>query len=144
MKVFALGGCGKVGFPAIKLLAQSDLVTEIAIVGRSPDRVEKVATEIGKKAIAVQADGTNEQELVSLLAGYDIIMNAALNNTVLPAIRAAIRTGMHYCDLNSIIEPGLALASEAEAAGVAAIVATGIHPCISSFMGMHVAHQVMT
>ena len=77
MKVFALGGYGKVGLPAIKLLAQSDLVTEIAVAGRSLERAEKAATEIGEKAIAVQADGTDEQELTSLLAGYDIIVNAA-------------------------------------------------------------------
>lgn len=31
MKVFALGGYGKAGLPAIKLLAQSDLITEIAV-----------------------------------------------------------------------------------------------------------------
>ncbi len=30
IKVFALGGCGKTGFPAIKLLAQGDLVAEMA------------------------------------------------------------------------------------------------------------------
>jgi saccharopine dehydrogenase-like NADP-dependent oxidoreductase len=48
MKVFALGGYGKTGFPAIKLLAQSDLVTEIAIAGRSLERAEKAATEIGE------------------------------------------------------------------------------------------------
>ena len=90
MKVFALGGYGKVGLPAIKLLAQSDLVTEIAVAGRSLERAEKAATEIGEKAIAVHADGTDEQKLTSLLAGYDIIMNAADNETVLPTIRAAI------------------------------------------------------
>ena len=66
MKVFALGGYGKVGFPAIKLLAQCDLVTEIAIAGRNPERAEKAAAEAGEKATAVHADGTNEQELTSL------------------------------------------------------------------------------
>ncbi len=142
MRVFALGGYGKVGFQAIKLLAQSDLVTEIAIVGRSLNRAEEAATEIGEKAIAVCADGTNEQELASRLVGYDIIMNAALNNAVLPAIRAAIRIGTHYCDVNTIIEPALELASEAEAVGVTAVVATGIHPCISNFMGMYAAHHL--
>lgn len=58
MKVFALGGYGKVGLPAINLLAQSDLVTEIAVVGRSQERAENAATEIGEKGVAVQADGT--------------------------------------------------------------------------------------
>jgi hypothetical protein len=142
MKVFALGGYGKVGLPAIKLLSQSDLVTEIAVAGRSLERAEKAATEIGEKAVAVHADGTDEQKLTSLLAGYAIIMNAAYDGTVLPTIRAAIRTGTHYCDANVVDEQALQLASEGEAVGIAAIVANGIHPSISNLMGVHVARQL--
>jgi len=100
MKVFLLGGYGKTGLPAARLLAQSDLVTEIAIAGRSLEREEKAAIEIGEKAIPVHADGTDQQKLTPLLAGYDVIMNAAYNDTVLPTIRAAIRAGTHYCDLS--------------------------------------------
>jgi len=142
MKVFALGGYGKVGFLAIKLLAQSDLVTEIAIVGRSLERAEKATREIGEKAIAVHADGTDEQKLTSLLAGYYIIMNSATDETVLPTIRAAIRTGTHYCDANVVIEQALQLASEAEAVGITSIVANGVAPGISNLMGVHVASQL--
>jgi hypothetical protein len=143
MKVFALGGHGKVGSPAIKLLSQSDLVTEIAIVGRSQERAEKAATEIGEKAIAVHADGTDEQELTLLLAGYDIIMNAATDESVLPTIQAAISTETHYCDVNvSFVEQALQFASEAETVGITAIVASGIHPCISNLMGVYVARQL--
>jgi hypothetical protein len=142
VKVFALGGYGKVGFSAIKLLAQSHLVTEIAIVGRSQERAEKAATEIGEKAIAVHADGTDEGKLASLLAGYDIIVNAATNKAVLPSIRAAIRTGTHYCDANFVIEKALQLASEAEAVGITSIVANGVGPGISNLMGVHVARRL--
>jgi len=138
-----LGGYGKVGLPAIKLLAQSDLVTEIAIVGRSLERAEKAATEIGEKAIAVHADGTDEQKLTLLLAGYDIIMNAAYNETVLPTIRAAIRTGTHYCDVNvNLVEQALQLAPEAKAAGITSIVANGIGPGITNLMAVRVARQL--
>ena len=145
MKVFALGGYGKVGLPAIKLLAQSDLVTEIAVAGRNLQRAKVAATEIGEKAIAVHADGTDEHKLTSLLAGYDIIMNAATNEAVLPSIRAATRTGVHYCDVASFgdfVEQALQPASEARAAGITAIVATGISPCITNLMGVHVARQL--
>ncbi len=142
MKVFALGGYGKVGFPAIKLLAQCDLVTEIAIAGRNPERAEKAAAEAGEKATAVRADGTNEQELTSLLAGYDIIMNAAYDGTVLPAIRAAIHTGAHYCDANGVNEQALQMTSEARGAGITAIICNGIHPSISNLMGVHAARQL--
>lgn len=142
MKVFALGGYGKVGFPAIKLLAQSDLVTEIAIVGRSLERAEKAATEIGEKAIAVHADGTDEQKLTSLLAGTDIIMNAAIDEAVLPTIRAAIRTGTHYCDAAVVNEQTLQLAFEAATAGITSIVANGISPGISNLMGVYMSRQL--
>jgi hypothetical protein len=144
MKVFALGGYGKVGLPAIKLLAQSDLVTEIAIAGRSLELAEEAATEIGEKAIAVHADGTDEQMLTSLLAGYDIIVNTADNEFVLPSIRAAIHNGAHYCDVafGIVLEQALQLASGAEAVGITAIVANGAAPCISNLMGVHVARQL--
>ncbi len=144
MKVFALGGYGTVGLPAIQLLAQSDLVTEIAFAGRSLERAEKAATEIGEKAITVHVDGTDEQQLTRLLAGYDIIMNAAKNEVVPPAIRAAIRTGTHYCDVahGAAIEQALQHAAEAEAAGITSIVGNGIAPGIINLMGIHVARQL--
>ncbi len=145
MRVFVLGGYGEVGLAAIKLLAASDLVSEIAIAGRDLGRAQKAATEIGEKAVAVQADGTDEQTLSSLLAGYNIIMNVAWHDSVIPAIRAAMHNGAHYCDAASFgdfCEQPLQLASEARAAGVTAIVANGISPCISSLMGVHVARQL--
>ena len=98
MKIFSLGGYGKVGLQANKLLAQTDLVTEIAIAGRNLELAEKAAAEIGRKAIAIQADGVDEQELTSLMAGYDLVVNAADNQFVLPSIRAAIHNNAHYCD----------------------------------------------
>ena len=149
MKVFALGGYGKVGLAAIKLLARSDLVTEIAIAGRNVERAEEVATEMGAAvsgatAIALHADGTDEEKLTPLLAGYDILVNAAFGDTVLPAIRTAIRTGTPYCDANVVNEKTLepATASAAASAGIAAVVATGVSPCISNLMAVHAARQL--
>jgi hypothetical protein len=75
-------------------------------------------------------------------AGYDIIMNAAYDGTVLPTIQAAIRTGTHYCDVNGVIEQALQLTSEAEAVGITSIIANGIGPCITNLMGVHMARQL--
>ena len=44
MKIFALVGYGKTGFPAIKFLAKSNLVTKITIAGRNLDLAEKAAS----------------------------------------------------------------------------------------------------
>jgi len=144
MKIFALGGYGKTGFPAIKLLAKSNLVTEITIAGRNLDRAEKAATVIGEKATAIQVDGTDVQKLTSLSQGYDIIMNTTDNAVVLPAIQAAIHNRINYCDISwgEFIDQPLQLASQAKAANTTGIVANGISPCISNLMGVHVARQL--
>jgi hypothetical protein len=120
------------------------MVTEIALVGRNLARAEKAAIEIGEKAIAIHADGTDEQELTSLLSGYDIIMNAAYSDTVLPTIRAAISAGTNYCDVawGGVLEGALQLGSEAETAGITAIIATGVSPCISNLIGVYAARQL--
>jgi hypothetical protein len=145
MKVFLLGGYGKAGLPAAELLAQSDLVTEIVLAGRNLERAETAAAEIGPKATGVRVDGTDEGALTPLLEDVDIIANAAYGDTVLPAIRAAIRAGKPYCDVASfgdLVKQVLELSPEAEAAGATAVIANGISPCISNLMGVHVARQL--
>jgi hypothetical protein len=144
MKVFVLGGYGKTGIQAIRLLADSDLVNKITIAGRNLERAEKAAAEIGEKANVARVDGTDERELNSILAGYDFIVNAATNDAVIPSIRAAINNQAHYCDMAwaGILEKAMQLRPEAEAAGITAIIATGISPCISNLMGVHAACQL--
>jgi len=144
MKVFVLGGYGKTGLTAIKLLAKSDLVSKIAVAGRNLERADKAAKEIGEKAIPVQADGTDEHELTLLLEGYDFLVNAATDDAVLPSIRAAITNRAHYCDMawSGVLEQARQLAPEAESAGITAIIATGISPCISNLIGVHAARQL--
>lgn len=101
MKAFVLGGYGKVGLPVSELLSASDLVTEVAVAGRNLERAQEVAVQIGSKAVAVQVDGTDEEALAVVLAGYDVVANAASGKSVLPAIRTAAQAGVHYCDVTS-------------------------------------------
>jgi hypothetical protein len=56
-------------------------------------------------------------------------------------MQAAIRAGIHYCDMD-FVEEVLQLGSGAEAAGITAILAAGISPCISNLMGIHVARRL--
>ncbi|MCJ7490463.1 MAG: saccharopine dehydrogenase NADP-binding domain-containing protein [Thermoplasmata archaeon] len=145
MKVFVLGGYGAVGLPSAELLVESDLVSEIAVAGRSMERAQRAAAEIGEKAIAVQVDGADEKQLASLVAGYDIIVNSVSNQVALPALHAAILAGAHYCDVGwgqDFIAQMLGLAAEARDAGITAIICTGISPCITNLMGVHAANKL--
>jgi saccharopine dehydrogenase-like NADP-dependent oxidoreductase len=142
MKIFALGAYGKVGLSAVKLLAQSDVVDKIAIAGRDKERAEITASEIGKKAIAVNIDATDEEKLTSQLKGYDIVMNAALDEAVLPSMRAAIRSGTHYCDAAEVNEKALRLDTEAKASGITSIIGNGIGPGVTNLMAVQMARQL--
>ena len=145
MKVFILGGYGAVGKLSAKLLARSDLVTEIVLAGRNIERAQQISTEIGKKARAVQIDGTDSKLLSSLVAGYDILVNLASNQVALPALEAAIRTGIHYCDIGwgkDFITSMLKLTDKARKAGITAIICAGAAPCLTNLMGVHAANQL--
>jgi hypothetical protein len=145
MKVFLLGGYGAVGLPSAKLLVESDLVSEIALAGRNMESAQQAAAEIGDKARAVQVDGADEKQLGSLVAGYDVIVNSVSNQLALPALRAAVRAGAHYCDVGwgqDFIAQMKELATEAKGAGITAIICTGISPCITNLMGVHAANQL--
>ena len=145
MKVFVLGGYGAVGLPAAELLVKCDLVSEIALAGRSLERAQQTAAEIGDKAIAVQVDGADEEQLASLVAGYDIIVNAASNPIALPALQAAVRAGAHYCDVGwgqDFIAQMMESSADARNAGITAVICTGVSPCITNLMGVHAANQL--
>jgi saccharopine dehydrogenase-like NADP-dependent oxidoreductase len=99
LKALVLGGYGRVGLAAGRFLAQSDLFSEICLAGRNLSRADSAASVIGDKAIPLQVDATDEQILCSVSTGYDVVVNAAAGSTVLPALRAAIRNRIHYCDV---------------------------------------------
>jgi hypothetical protein len=71
-------------------------------------------------------------------------MNTTRSNTVLPAVRAAIHTGAHYCDAahGEALEQARQLAAQAKAAGMTAILANGICPGITNMIGVHMARQL--
>ena len=145
MNVFVLGGYGKVGLWASRLLAQSDLVAKVAIAGRTPAGVERAAVKVGPKAVAVVTDAADTAVLTPWTKGYDIIVNASDSITGLPAVRAAIQGGKHYCDVTSfgdVVNQVRELDSEARASGITAVVAAGIGPCISNLMGRYMADQL--
>ena len=145
MKVFALGGYGAVGLTVAEMLAENDMVSEIALAGRSGEIAEQAATEISDKARAVQVDGTDEKQLASVVAGYDIIVNTANNQVALPALHAAVRAGAHYCDAGfgrDFIAQMTEFAAEARDADITAIICSSIAPGVTNLMGVHAADQL--
>ncbi|HEY6052186.1 MAG TPA: saccharopine dehydrogenase NADP-binding domain-containing protein, partial [Thermoanaerobaculia bacterium] len=96
-----MGGTGRIGRVCAKLLAESELVSDIAIGARDLELAKRAAAEIGPKASAVDVDATDEKRLASLVVPFDLVVNTAGPDfrVALPVTRAAISAGVHVCDI---------------------------------------------
>jgi saccharopine dehydrogenase (NAD+, L-lysine-forming) len=127
-------------------LAASDLVTEVVIAGRNLESVKQAASELGGKCTAIEVDILNETRLASVAADFDIVVNTAgpEYKVVLPALRAAIKAGVDYCDIcchGRTTEKALALDSAAKEADVTALMGIGIEG-LSNLMLLHASKQL--
>lgn len=147
MRVFALGGSGGVGQGAARILAASNMVSEIAITSRSLSIAKQVATGLGEKATAVEVDATDEERLALLMRGYDLVVNTAGPDfqMALPAARASLRAGAHCCDISAdgpTTEKILMLDAEAKASGLTVLTGIGAEPGLSNLLMLHAARQL--
>ncbi len=130
MKVLLLGGTGLFGKGAAIFLAYESLVTEIGIASRDINKAQQVTAQIGDKAHAICVDIKDISRLSSVANEFDIIVNAAgpTSEVQVPAIQAAIKAGVHYCDIGVIgksAHEALQLDALARSRGVTAIISTG-------------------
>ena len=146
MKALLLGGTGLFGKRTAALLARENLITEIGLTSRNLENAQQAAEELGDKTRAVCVDIKDLPKLASIATGYDIIVNAAgpTSEVQVPAVWAAIKAGVHYCDLAAIgkyAERALKLDSQARARGVTAIIASG-WVAMNNLMAVHASHQL--
>ncbi len=147
MRVLALGASGEYGKHAAKILASSNLVSEIIIAGRNLESAQKCAKEIGEKAKAVSVDISDHERLISLAGEADIIVNTAGPEfeVTLKTLRAAITAGTNYCDISAdgpTIEQALGLDSAAKANDVTALLGIGMFPGLTNLLMMHAISQL--
>ena len=146
MRILLLGGSGRSGSRSARHLAAFDLVSEIGIAGRNQDAINRVAAEIGNKARAVQVDILDERRLASVVTDYDIVVNKAgpEYEVLVPALRAAIAAGKHYCDIGAdgpTVEKQLELDSMAKERDIVAIPGMGICPGLFNLLAVHAYQQ---
>ena len=147
MKVIALGGAGGMGRAAVMTLAESELVTEIVIADKNVEAAQRLAAKVGGKASAGETDAADEERLAALFAEGDIVVNTCgpFFKYGVPAVRAAIRAGKDYCDINDDWRPTqqvLLMDAEAKSAGITAIVGIGASPGLSNLLAKHAAAQL--
>jgi saccharopine dehydrogenase (NAD+, L-lysine-forming) len=120
-----LGGCGRMGTGSVQLLLADDQCARVGVADARADRLGHRLPEDAKVESPVALDVSNSDELVRLIAGYDVVVNAVgpyyrHGTTVLDA---AITAGVDYVDLCDDLEPTRRMLDRSEAAAVAGITA---------------------
>ena len=146
IRVLLLGGSGRFSESTARCLANSDIVANIGLAGRNEAALRQRASEVGDKSHSVPLDILDEGHLAEVVADYDVVVNAAGPEweALLPALRASIKAGTHYCDLGAdgrTAERQLQLDSLAKKRDVTAIVGMGFDPGIDNLIAMQASKQ---
>ncbi len=147
IRVVALGGCGGMGQFAVRTAAGFDFVEEIVVADRDEKRAGEFAEKCGPKTSPAGVDVMNERALSSLLEKADVVMTTVgpYYRFGLPVLRAAIRGGCHYLDINDDWEPTLEmleLDQEAKKAGITAVIGMGASPGLSNLMAVMAMNEL--
>jgi saccharopine dehydrogenase-like NADP-dependent oxidoreductase len=140
MRVIALG-TGGMGRYAAKTAVAFDFVSELVVADIDVAAASRFAESLGPKARAAGIDVGDEPALVRLFSGAGAVLNTVGPFFRLgpPVLRAAIRAGCHYFDINDdweSTEAMLAMDTEARARGVTAVIGVGASPGISNLLAV--------
>jgi saccharopine dehydrogenase-like NADP-dependent oxidoreductase len=148
MRVVVLGA-GGMGAYAARTAATFDFVHELVIGDLDTRAAGRLAAGLRPKARGVRADVTDEPALVSLLGGAAAVLNTVGPFFRLgpPVLRAAIRAGCHYFDINDdweSTERMLAMDGDARRRGVTAVIGMGASPGISNLLAVTAMRELDT
>lgn len=145
-RILIIGGTGRIG----SSVAQ-DLVThtsgQITITGRQSAPGRLVNSGLGSQVEFLSLDLADREELSKAIASHNLVIHCAgpfvyRDATVL---KTCIEQGVNYLDVSdnrAFTRKALACSDAASAAGVTAIVNTGIFPGISNSMVRHDVEQL--
>ena len=109
-------------------------------------RAQEVTSAMQSSNVSArQVDVTDEQQLRALLHGCDVALNAADYVFNIPVMRACIAERVHYADLGGLFHVSreqLALHTEAEQAGITAILGIGGTPGITNMLARAAVDQL--
>ena len=137
-RVLIIGGCGRIGSSiAQDILAHTD--AEVTITGRNPQlgmaALERLGAQVQFQVLDL-ADGAQLQEAVGKA---DLVVHSAgpFHHREAEVLKTCIDQGVQYLDVSderSFTRKALALHDDAAAAGVTAVINTGVFPGISNSM----------
>src|SRR5258708_25951699 len=141
MRVGVLGGCGAMGSETTRDLATTGDCDEITMADLNSAQARAWADDLNSltgrgRVRAVPVDASDEDALVKVVRGQDIIVNTMTYHFGLQATRAAIRAGVSYLDLGGMHNTPKQLArdSEARASGMTIVLGCGATPGVTNIL----------
>ncbi len=137
-QVLILGGSGRVGARvASDLIAHTD--SDITITGRDATKAERMAAFLGPRVRVLRLDLEEQTALQQAIAQANLVVHCAgpFHYRDARVLKSCIDQGVPYIDVSdhpSFTRKALDLQAPAQAAGVTAVVNTGIFPGISNSM----------
>jgi saccharopine dehydrogenase (NAD+, L-lysine-forming) len=101
MKISVIGA-GAQGSAICFLLAKEAEVSKIVCADIDLDRAKRVMEKLGSDSVSTQqVDAGNVDDLVSVIEGSDVVINATLPRFNVNIMKAALKSGVHYQDFAS-------------------------------------------
>lgn len=137
-RVLILGGRGRIG-SSVALDLASHTQAKITITGRSPETVKGVSLPLGERVEFLVLDLAEVDKLREAIANSDVVIHCAgpFHYRDANVLKICIEQGVNYVDVSdhrSYTSKALNYHEQAAAAGVTAIINTGIFPGVSNSM----------
>lgn len=145
-RILIVGGTGRIGSSVAQDLA-SHTSAEIAIAGRDQAAGMSVSSTLGSQVQFLALDLADREGLKQAIASHDLVIHCAgpflYRDT--SVLKTCIEQGVNYLDVSdsrTFTRKAIACRDAATAAGVTAIINTGIFPGISNSMVRHDVEQL--
>jgi lysine 6-dehydrogenase len=145
MNLLLLGGIGGVSLDASRDLVQDGGFDRILLADADLERALELGLEMGLAQEQItSSDASDQDALVELMRGFDVVMNGLPKLLALNVLRAAIKTGCHVADLGSPTADLEAYNQEAREARITYLAGCGATPGITNMMALLGARQLET
>ena len=148
MRIFVLGGAGKMGCISVQDLAKDDRVDEVVIADIDVESAKTVADYLDSPKISVQkVDIHDDEGFAKALEGADACLNATVYYTNLQAMEACLKAGVPYTDMGGLFfttRKQLELHDRFESAGVSAVLCMGSAPGVPNIQARYAADRLDT
>jgi lysine 6-dehydrogenase len=146
MKVLIAGGYGNVGRAIVMNLLSHGDVAGILVAGRHPEKGEELLRSLDSPKVSfVSLDVGQKKEMLGLLDGVGVLVNATSHEQNLSLMECALEAGAHYLDLGGmfhITRKQLDLDGRFREAGLSAVLCMGACPGLSNILAARGAERL--